>query len=155
MQETHSRRTVVGTTGIAAVTLLAGCAGGSGDDRTADREYLDEEPAYDNWFNGVEGYNGTVDWTDQSEVTVDVGYNQYSFDPVAIAVSPGTTVIWEWNGMGGGHNVVSESEDGPLESDLVHTEGHTYSHTFEASGVYPYRCTPHESLGMRGAVYVE
>jgi len=156
MRETYSRRAVVGTTGIAAVTLLSGCSGGgSSDDRTADRGYLDEEPAYENWFEGVDNYNGTVDWTGQDEVIVDVGSEQYRFDPAAIAVSPGTTVIWEWTGMGGGHNVVSEGDDGPLESDLVNSEGHTYSHTFEASGLYRYRCTPHESLGMRGAVYVE
>ncbi|MEA1931839.1 MAG: halocyanin domain-containing protein [Euryarchaeota archaeon] len=155
-ETTYSRRAVVGTTGIAAITLLAGCSGGgSGDDRTADREYLDEEPAYGNWFEGVDNYNGTVDWTGQAEVTVDVGYNQYRYDPAAIAVSPGTTVTWEWTGMGGGHDVVSEGESGPLESDLVNTEGHTYSHTFEASGLYRYRCTPHESLGMRGTVFVE
>lgn len=156
MRETHSRRAIVGTTATVAVTLLAGCSGGgSDDDRTADREYLAEEPAYDNWFAGVDNYNDTVDWTDREEVTVDVGYDQYRFDPAAIAVSSGTTVTWEWTGMGGGHDVVSEGEDGPLESDLVHTEGHTYSHTFESPGIYRYRCTPHEDLGMRGAVYVE
>lgn len=158
MGDTHSRRTVIGTIGTVAVTLLAGCSsGGAGgsDDRAVDREYLDSEPEYGNWFDGVRYYTETVDWTDREEVTVTVGYEQYGYDPAAVAVSPGTTVVWEWNGRGGGHDVVSRGENGPLESELVNTEGYTYSHTFEEPGVYRYRCTPHETLGMRGAVYVE
>ncbi|MFO7833294.1 MAG: halocyanin domain-containing protein [Halohasta sp.] len=159
MGDTHRRRAVIGATGAVAITLLAGCSSGGGDgaddDPAADREYLDAEPDYDGWFDGVNNYTETVDWTDREEVTVTVGYEQYGYDPAAIAVSPGTTVVWEWNGRGGGHDVVSRDERGPLESDLVNTEGHTYSHTFEESGTYPYRCTPHETLGMRGAVYVE
>ena len=155
MDDTYSRRSVIGATGAAAAALLAGCSSGnSGDDRRDDRAYLDEEPDYGNWFNGVDSYAGTVDWTDRDEVTVTVGYDQYAYDPAAVAVSPGTTVVWEWNGMGGGHNVVSDG-DGPLESELVHSEGHTYSYTFAESGLFPYKCTPHETLGMRGAVYVE
>ena len=155
MDDTYSRRSVIGATGAAAAALLAGCSSGnSGDGRRDDREYLDTEPEYGNWFNGVDSYVGTVDWTGRDEVTVTVGYDQYAYDPAAVAVSPGTTVVWEWNGMGGGHNVVSDG-DGPLESELVHSEGHTYSYTFAESGLFPYKCTPHETLGMRGAVYVE
>ncbi|MFC6976072.1 plastocyanin/azurin family copper-binding protein [Halomicroarcula sp. GCM10025709] len=30
----------------------------------------------------------------------------------------------------------------------------TYSHTFETEGTYRYVCTPHEGLGMKGAVVV-
>jgi len=156
MNDTHGRRRVIGTLGTVAVAALAGCSGGgSGDDRAADREYLDSEPDYGNWFDGVKQYTQTVDWTDREEVTVTVGYEQYSYDPAAVAVSSGTTVVWEWNGRGGGHDVVSPGENGPLESDLVHTAGHTYSHTFDEPGIYRYRCTPHETLGMRGAVAVE
>ncbi len=31
---------------------------------------------------------------------------------------------------------------------------HTFEHTFEEAGVYTYACTPHKTLGMKGAVVV-
>jgi len=71
-----------------------------------------------------------------------------------VTVNPGTEVVWTWTGAGSGHNVVSDG-DGPLDSGSpVSESGTTYSHTFEEYGVYNYVCTPHESLGMKGAVVV-
>lgn len=171
-----SRRDVVSATGIAGVTLLAGCTSGNsnGSDDGADSDgsdtggtsgdgseggseeptYLSEEPGYDGWLDDTDNYDGTVDLTDQDSVTVAVGYEQLLFDPAAIAISPGTTVTWEWTGNGGSHNVASEGE-GPLDSETVEEEGHTYEYTFEESGTFLYQCDPHATLGMKGAVYVE
>ncbi|MFC7068732.1 halocyanin domain-containing protein [Halobaculum lipolyticum] len=108
------------------------------------------------WFDGVANYDGVVDRTGQSEVTVEVGVENgdgpYGFGPAAIRVDPGTTVTWEWNGQGGSHNVVAE--DGSFESELVAEAGHTFSHTFESEGQFTYYCQPHEALGMKGAVVV-
>jgi halocyanin-like protein len=71
-----------------------------------------------------------------------------------VMVNPGTEVVWEWTGEGGGHNVVSDG-DGPLDSgDPVSEAGTTYSHTFESEGMFKYVCVPHEALGMKGAVVV-
>lgn len=170
MQEkTVDRRTFLYATGIAGTVALAGCSGSSGsdeadeatDDRTTtesgdggERSFLDEEPNYDGWLDEATNYEGTVDLTDQDRVTVAVGYEQFAFDPPAIAVSSGTEVVWEWTREGGSHNVVSK-DDGPLESELVGEAGHTYSHTFEESGTFPYSCTPHEATGTKGAVNVE
>jgi halocyanin-like protein len=152
-EPTLSRRAVVSAAGIAGITLLAGCSSGDGD--ASGPTYLDEEPAYDGWFEDVDSYEGTLDLTDQDAVTVTVGAGERGllFDPPAVGVSPGTTVTWEWTGQGGDHNVVSEG-DGPLDSDLAGDEGNTYEHTFEESGTYRYKCVPHETLGMKGAVYV-
>ena len=78
----------------------------------------------------------------------------FAFAPAAVRVSPGTTVVWEWTGNGGTHNVVNR-EDGLFESELTVSEGHTFEYTFEESGEYRYVCIPHETLGMVGVVVVE
>jgi halocyanin-like protein len=127
---------------------------GGGDSGGGDAEYLSEEPNYDGWFDGVSNYEGTVDRTDADEVTVEVGAaDGLSFGPAAVAVAPGTTVVWEWTGEGGGHNV--SHSDGAFESETVSESGHTFEHTFEESGVHTYVCTPHEAVGMKGAVSVQ
>ena len=119
-----------------------------------------EEPDYGGWFDDVSNYDGTtVDRTDADSVEISVGAQgnngAFAFDPPAVMVSPGTEVVWEWNGEGGGHNVVSDG-DGPLDSgDPVSEAGTTYSHTFESEGMFKYVCVPHEALGMKGAVVVE
>jgi len=92
-----------------------------------------EEPNYDGFFDDVSNYDGTVDMRDADEVTVNVGANDgLSFGPAAVAVSSGTTVVWEWTGQGGDHNV--SATDGEFESDTAGEEGHTFEHTFEEAG---------------------
>jgi halocyanin-like protein len=112
---------------------------------------------YGGWLSDVSNYDGsTADRTGQSETTVEVGVQAnggaFGFGPPAIHVDPGTTVVWEWTGEGSQHNVVDNA--GGFESELTDEAGHTFSHTFEESGIYKYYCAPHESLGMKGAVAV-
>lgn len=108
------------------------------------------------WFDGVDNYEEVVDETGTGKVTVTVGATgnggNFAFDPPAVRVDPGTTMVWEWTGEGGGHNVVAES--GGFESDIASEKGHTFEHAFEKSGAAKYACTPHKSMGMRGAVLV-
>jgi len=118
-----------------------------------------EEPDYGGWFDDVSNYDGTADMRGQDSVEVAVGAEgnggQFAFDPPAVMVSPGTTVVWTWTGQGGPHNVVSDG-DGPLDSgDPVPDEGTTYEHTFEEESIYKYVCNPHAGLGMKGAVAVQ
>jgi len=142
MFQGSSRRTVLA--GVAAV-LTAGCLGGSEGDIESD--------TYGDWFRGANNFEGTIDRTDRSELTVVVGADSgLAFDPAAVRVSAGTTVVWEWTGRGGQHNVAEE--DGVFESDLYFDEGETFSHTFDEPGVYRYVCTPHQTQGMLGAVEV-
>jgi halocyanin-like protein len=133
------------------------------DDRTVAVEVVraddgSDDKAFDDWFDDVDTYNGTtVDARDQDEVTVTVGAEgnggAFAFDPPALRVDPGTTVVWQWSGDGGAHNVVAE--DGTFESGPPAAEaGATFEHTFEEAGVYKYISAPHRGLGMKGAVVV-
>jgi len=110
----------------------------------------------DQWLANVDNFDGVVDQTDRSTVTVRVGTagngGYYAFGPPAIRVSRGTTVEWPWTGEGGTHDVVAR--DGSFESDLTASADATFGHTFTTTGTYPYYCTPHRSLGMKGAVIV-
>ena len=145
-----TRRTVLrGAAGTAAAGVALGSAG-----TTAAQS--GENAAYGGWFEGVQNFDGTVDKTGQSEVTVTVGAQgnggSFAFGPAAVRIDPGTTVTWEWTGAGGSHNVVAE--DGSFESELVGESGHTFSHTFESEGTTKYACVPHKPMGMKGAVVV-
>ncbi|WP_138006751.1 halocyanin domain-containing protein [Halalkalirubrum salinum] len=112
----------------------------------------DSDP-YDGFFEDVDNYEGTVDARSEDSVTVAVGAGDgIQFDPAAVLVDPGTTVTWEWTGEGGGHNVAEV--DGTFESEVVEDADHTFEHTFEDEGIFQYVCTPHEALGMKGAIAV-
>ena len=156
-----SRRTYlqgVGALAVASMAGLSGCASGQAKPVTEPepRTRLPTEPSYDDWFDGVGTYRGTDDLRGRETVTVTVGakdaFGYFAFDPAAIAVSPGTTVTWVWSGEGGGHDVVAL--DGTFASPLSDRPGTTFGHTFDASGVVTYYCTPHRGMGMRGAVAI-
>jgi halocyanin-like protein len=133
---------------LLGTTAVAGCTGGGGSGSGS------SEPSYDGWFDDVPNYDGsTVDRTDADTVTVAVGAgNGLIFDPPAVRVTTGTTVVWEWTGKGGQHNV--QERDGAFESELASAEGTTFERTFDESGVVLYFCLPHEAVGMKGAVAV-
>ncbi|MFQ3284699.1 halocyanin domain-containing protein [Natronomonas sp.] len=170
-QRTLDRRTFVRTTAALGVTTaLAGCGGSSGGDGSdgsdggdgndgsnggsGSQEFLSEEPDYGGFLDDANNYEQTVDMTGSDSVTVEVGAGDgLAFGPAAVAVSSGTTVTWEWTGEGGDHNV--SGSDGNFDSETAGEEGHTFEHTFEESGTYTYVCTPHEAVGMLGAIHVE
>ncbi len=143
---TVTRRSVLKTTAAAGAAAATGAAfSGSALAQDADLQ---------SWFEGVSNYDGVVDKTGQSEVTVEVGVEAnngpYGFGPAAIRVDPGTTVTWEW--VEGSHNVAAE--DGSFESELTNESGFTFTQTFDEEGVTQYACTPHKTMGMKGAVVV-
>lgn len=129
----------------------------NGDDADDEQALLDDdqEPDYDDWFDDAENYEGTVDLRGENDPVVIVGAGDqgFEFEPPAIMVDPGTSVIWEWSGEGGGHDVAEE--DGEFESELLTDEGEEFEHEFTDEGVFRYLCTPHEAQGMVGAVTVE
>ena len=108
------------------------------------------------YLSDARSYSGgdPADYTDQSEVEVanGAGPRGMAFDPAAIAVSPDTTVVWQWTGRGNEHDVVAV--DGSFESELVESDTKTFSHTFDASGEWIYNCSEHERRGMKGVVVV-
>ncbi len=153
----YDRRTVLRTVGaVAFASGLAGCTGSQSEG--SDYETIPQEgkPDYGGWLDNANGYDGTADFRGESEVSVAVGADNrgLAFEPAAIMIDPATTVVWEWTGMGGGHNVVEENEAFG-DDEIVMEESHTYEYTFESATVYRYFCTPHRAQGMRGAVAVE
>lgn len=111
---------------------------------------------FEDWFADVSNYDGVVDQRGASTVIVEVGAQGngggFAFGPAAIRVDPGTTVLWEWTGDGGLHNVVAK--DDAYGSDLLEDQGETFEHTFENEGVSRYVCVPHEAMGMKAAVVI-
>ena len=151
---------LAGTAALVGSTGLAGCISNGnlgGVDADADAPRVEVEPNYRGWFDGVSNYRGTLDLRGREEVRVRVGakgsLGHFKFDPPAIAVSPGTTVVWEWTGKGGAHDVVAEN--GSFDSGaLTSRAGATFEHAFESPAIYKYYCTPHRGMGMKGAVFV-
>ncbi|MFB6156488.1 MAG: halocyanin domain-containing protein [Haloferacaceae archaeon] len=182
--ERTDRRTVLRRSAVVAAGLLAGCAGGGGGSDGGGTPTPSPTPtpagtaaettaettagssggggsggaAVEEWLSNVSNYDGVVDRTGRSEVTVTVGAEanggNFGFAPAAVRVDPGTTVVWKWSGKGGQHNVVAES-GADFESRLIAEAGHTFSWTPESSTTATYYCTPHRTLGMKGAVVVE
>ena len=85
--------------------------------------------------------------------TVAMGTNY--FDPVGLAVDPGTTVRFE---VESGSHSATAYEDRipaaatPFDSGTL-SEG-AFEHAFETPGTYDYHCVPHESMGMTGRIVV-
>ncbi|WP_336360927.1 halocyanin domain-containing protein [Haladaptatus sp. ZSTT2] len=108
------------------------------------------------WFANVSNYRGIVDKRGNARVGVTVGAEGngggFAFDPPAVRVDPGTTIVWTWTGEGGMHNVVAE--DGAYKSELLEAAESTFEYTFDDEGVSTYVCGPHKPMGMKGAVII-
>ncbi|WP_435075696.1 halocyanin domain-containing protein [Halorubrum sp. HHNYT27] len=145
-ETTMSRRGLF-RTGAAGAVAATGLAAGSGT----------VAAQYGGWLDDVDNYDGTYDYTGQDEVTVQVGaVDGLKFAPAAILVDPGTTVVWEWTGEGGAHNVVADDETFN-SGDPVAEAGATFEYSFDnaAEGdTFNYLCVPHEAVGMKGAVAI-
>ena len=117
-----------------------------------------EEPEYGDWFTNVSNYEGTAvvqRGTEETEILVGAEGNggNRAFDPAAVAVPIGTTVIWRWTGMGGEHNVVAV--DGAFDSgEPVAEPGNRFAVRFPGAGTWRYYSEPSRSAGMKGAVVV-
>lgn len=173
------RRRFVRLAGSAAsIALVAGCGGpGQGDNGTdagaqteagpdegvggggqggGSREGEEGSQQVEEWLSETDNYSGVVDNTDVNRAAVAVGApgndGNNVFDPVAIRISPGMTVRWEWTGDGT-HNVVER--DGAFNSgNPTGDSDEVYEFDFEDPGTYLYYCERHEGRGMKGAVVV-
>ncbi|NIB98024.1 halocyanin domain-containing protein [Halobacterium sp. R2-5] len=156
-EQSYSRRGVLRTVaGTAAAAAVGSAATGSAA----------AQPDFDGWFTdeaaggAVDNYDGTVvDRTGEEEVTVTVGANgnggTFAFEPPALRISPGTTVVFEWTSNT--HNVLVESQPEDASwggHEPIEDEGFSFTHTFETNGTYLYYCEPHLSVGMKGAIVV-
>lgn len=162
---TVDRRTVLQGFGtMAIVGTIAGCTtdsdgdggdGSEGGDGSDGSDGGGGNSEVEDYLSNTSNYDGIVDETGSSEVTVDVGASgntgNFAYEPAAIRVDTGTTVVFEW--VNGYHNVVDE--DGNFESELTDENGFTFEHQFDSAGTYLYFCQPHKGQGMKGAVVVE
>jgi plastocyanin len=97
----------------------------------------------------------------------------YRFDPVNITVKQGDGIKWVMV-SGGPHNVAFDPATVPaggkaalsanmpnqaaeLSSPMFMNAGESYTVSFAnvAAGNYPYHCTPHLAMGMKGTVTVQ
>lgn len=140
-----------------ATESTAGEGTAASSDGSSDGDSGGGSSDFDGWLSDTGNFDGVVDATGEDEVTVRTGAEgnggNYAFDPAAVRVSAGTTVVWQWTGEGAAHNVAAK--DGGFESEMTAEEGFTFSHTFEESGTHKYVCTPHKAMGMKGVVVVE
>jgi halocyanin-like protein len=133
------RRTYLAVLG-GSLAGLAGCRGGS-------QEYGD-------WFENVDNDDGEADRTDESTVTVAVGADDgFAFEPAAIRVTTGTTVVWEWTGEGVA--ITSSSAPARSRASTTATKAPPSEYTLEDPGLFPYSCEPHREMGMKGSGRVE
>lgn len=82
--------------------------------------------------------------------TAEVVMEKMTFVPQHLKVKAGTTVIWVNQEKRTSHSVYFEKEGLP-ESDRMFS-GEKWQRTFDRTGMYPYRCGPHEE--MTGVVEV-
>ncbi|USZ68337.1 plastocyanin/azurin family copper-binding protein [Halorussus salilacus] len=179
------RRTFVSAASAAALAGLAGCGaptgddgnggnGGEGDGATTE-EAEDGETTEEEDGETTEGTETTTEDTETTagedgdgggvEVAMITEGSEYYFDPIGLAVEPGTTVTFV-NESGahsstayaegnGGAEVTRIPEDAePWDSETISEEGATFEHTFEVEGTYDYFCIPHKTLGMVGRIVV-
>lgn len=127
----------------------------TGSDDTGE-DTSEDEPALEDHLEDANNYDGEFeDLIGEDVVTVTVTTDNFnSFDPAAIEIDQGTTVIWEWED--GGHSVTQEplGEQEQLFDSGVLNDGADYEYTFDEAGDYAYKCTPHWLQGHLGGVRV-
>ena len=141
------------TAGLTRRGLVRAGAGAAAAAATATTAGAQESFDYGGWFEDVPNFEGTADRTGREQVTVTVGAGgDLVFEPAAVHVDPGTTVVFEWDQ--GFHNVAERGSGERYASETADEPGTTYAVTFESDGVSTYVCEPHVSAGMKGAVAV-
>lgn len=81
-----------------------------------------------------------------------------TFSPADISIQVGDTVRWLWSD--GSHTVTSgtgalDPDSGDLFNSFLNSGTPQFEFTFNAPGVVPYYCGPHEFFNMKGTVTVE
>lgn len=97
------------------------------------------------------GLAGTVGGQETTVVSMASDY----FDPIGLAVEPGTTVRFEI--VDGSHSATAYADripDGAAAFDSGVVSSGSFEHTFGTPGTYDYYCIPHRSAGMVGRIVV-
>ena len=72
------------------------------------------------------------------------GYGGFAFDPSSLTIHLGENVTWT-NNAGVDHTVVSDNSADPFNSGIL-AIGHSFTHEFNAIGVFPYHCSLHPTM---------
>lgn len=89
----------------------------------------------------------------QTTPTISMGNNY--FDPIGLAVEPGTTVRFVIED--GAHSATAYEDripSGAAAFDSGTLSAGDFEHTFDTPGTYDYYCRPHKSMGMTGRIVV-
>ena len=74
------------------------------------------------------------------------------FDPLVVYAQPGDTIVWQ---NMAGHDTTTMNGMLPEGAEVWQSKmGEIFSVTLDKEGAYLYKCTPHASLGMMGAIIV-
>jgi plastocyanin len=77
----------------------------------------------------------------------------FVFIPSDLTITKGDTVKWLW--VNGVHTTTSDSPGGVEHWDAPLDQNHlSFSFVFTQDGKFPYHCTFHVSLGMRGTIQI-
>lgn len=88
-----------------------------------------------------------------AQTTHIVKVSDYVFTPADLTISKGDTVKWIW--VKGVHTTTSESTTGATVWDAPLDQNNpSFSNVFNNTGVFPYYCKYHVSLGMKGTITV-
>ncbi len=120
---------------IFAVVLVA-CApqastGGSGSSNTGSSTSVSSNPVAD----------VSVDLT--SSKNVDINIKGFAFDPSSITIKVGTEV--KWTNMDNAPHTVTSDSGQELGSPML-SNGNTYTHVFNQTGVFSYHCGNHPNM---------
>lgn len=94
---------------------------------------------------------------------VEKSATRFAFEPATVTVAPGQTIRFVQEGIQP-HNVEfrdppsGASLDDILTGPFLVQRGQTYDVIVDdrfTEGTYPYVCTPHEAMGMKGTIVVE
>jgi plastocyanin len=72
------------------------------------------------------------------------------FDPQSLTIQVGDTVVWQ--NVSGTHNVIAD--DASFDSGSPAAAPWTYSHTFNSTGKFLYKCSAHSGDGQVGLINV-
>lgn len=84
--------------------------------------------------------------------TINVGDGGFQFVPASIPnANVGDTIKWIW--VAGSHTTTSTTIPGgaPAWDSPINSSSTTFMYKITVAGVYNYKCTPHESMGMVGS----
>lgn len=165
-----------GLTLLASAVLLGACAGGgdtnAGATTGATTAVTPAQPAATPGATG--GVGAAQPATGQTHTVRMVGdATSYRFEPATITIKRGDAVKWIMV-SGGPHNVAFEADklpagaqaqlsanmpnqQGPLSSPMMMNPNEEYTVSFAGlpAGNYPYICTPHLAMNMKGTVTVQ